>query len=116
MRVTMTVPMLALSALAACGPDASKAWRGTENGEAIYEYTVQHWPTALWSERKLEAWIRQDGTKLCPQGYREIARTPGSSHVYYGSPIAMPYNDVIVKIACKGAEKLPAVKNSAVAK
>lgn len=114
MRVTLIVPALAL--LTACGPDPQKALRGTENGENIYEYTVEHWPTALWSEAKLENWIKRDGQKLCPQGYREISRTLGDSHVYYGSPIAMTYQDVVVKIVCKAAERSAATKNSAVSK
>lgn len=92
------VPVLVLTALTACGPDPKETWRGTENGQNIHEYTVQHWPTALWSERKLEAWIRQDRMKLCPQGYREVSRTAGNSPVYYESPVPMPYNDVSVRV------------------
>lgn len=100
-----TLGAMSVLVLSACGPDPKQAWRGTENGQNIYEYTVQHWPTALWSEAKLENWVKRDGRKLCPQGYREISRTLGSSHVYYGSPISMPYNDVIVKITCPAGAK-----------
>lgn len=73
---------------------------GTENGQPIYEYTVEHWPTALWSKTKLEAWVKRDGLKRCPDGYREISRTRGQSHVDYSGPISMPYNDVIVRVTC----------------
>lgn len=101
MRALAVIGMTAL--FAACvSPEQARhdSFVETRNGEAIYSYTVQHWPTALASRSKLEHWIRRDGEKLCPQGYREISRTPGDSHVYYSGPVPMPYNDVHIRIAC----------------
>ncbi|MDO5606061.1 MAG: hypothetical protein Q4G25_12960 [Paracoccus sp. (in: a-proteobacteria)] len=93
----------AVALVAACTtPEQARrdSYVGTENGQTIYVYTVQHWPTALWSESKLEHWIRSDAEKLCPQGYREVSRERGANHVYYGSPVAMPYYDLNIRIAC----------------
>lgn len=73
---------------------------GEAAGESIYEFKVEHWPTALWADTKLEAWVKREAVKLCPQGYRELSRRRGQQHVYYGSPISMPYNDVHVRISC----------------
>lgn len=100
--------MLAAAALllAACAtPDEArrKSLIGQENGESIYEFPVEHWPTAMMADRKMEAWIKREAVKRCPQGYREVSRRPGNRHVYYGSLIPMPYNDFHVRISCPAA-------------
>lgn len=89
--------------LAACTTPEEKrrdAYVGQDKEQDIYEYTVEHWPTAFWSETKLEAWIKRDATQLCPQGYREVSRTPVGSHVTYTTPIPTPYTEIKVRISC----------------
>lgn len=100
--------MLAAAALllAACAsPEEArrKSLIGQENGENIYEFQVEHWPTSLMADRKLEAWVKREAVKRCPQGYREISRRPGNQHVYRSGPLPMPYNDVHVRISCPAA-------------
>ena len=97
----------AIFLVAACtSPEETRKqnFRGKQNGDEVYEFRVEHWPTALRSKKKLEAWVKRDATKMCPAGYREVSRRRGAEHVYYGSPIPMPYTDIHVTVECsKGA-------------
>lgn len=85
-----------------------QSFRGMQGKDEIHEVVAQHWPTALWSQSKLESWIKRDASKVCPQGYRELSRTPGKNYVDYSGPISMPYQDIHVRIACPASAAVPA--------
>lgn len=78
-----------------------KSYIGTSSGKDLYEFTLQYWSTALWARSKFEGNVKRSALKRCPQGYREISRTSGNPHTYYGGPVPMPYTDINVRIACR---------------